>query len=170
MPWALLWRDCSATVMRNTGGTLDRLTTAQAAQRTGASRFAIHRAKNAGQLHPIRANDGGFLFDPDELDAWAARRARAVAQPSRNTAAPETAQDGAQAEIAVLRDRLADAEGRAVAAETRVAVAEALAEDRGARLSVVTSALDAERAGRIEDLRLMLRPTSGRWRWPWGRT
>lgn len=147
-------------------GTLDRLTTAQAAQRTGASRFTLNRARKAGDLNPIRGNDSGLLWDAAELDAWAARRAHAV----REVTKAEPAQDGAQAEIAALRDRLTDAEGRAVAAETRAAVAEALAEDRGARLSAVTSALDAERAGRIEDLRLMLRPTSGRWRWPWGRT
>ena len=122
---------------------MERLTTAQAAARSGASRFAIHRAIKSGALHPIRDNRGRYLFDAEELDAWAAERAQRVALLLRDDSATEPATDAAQADVDALRDRLADAEKRA-------AVAEALA---------------AERLERIEDLRIAL--TAGRWRWPW---
>ena len=122
---------------------MERLTTAQAAARSGASRFAIHRAIKSGALHPVRDNRGRYLFDAEELDAWSATRAHLVAQSLRDDSATEPATDAAQVEITALRDRLADAEKRA-------AVAEALA---------------AERLARIEDLRIAL--TAGRWRWPW---
>ena len=84
-------------------GPASRLTTAQAETRTGASRFALSRAAKAGELHPIRDNRGGLLWDPAELDAWAHERG-----PKRARA--ERAQDTAQAEIAALRARLADLE------------------------------------------------------------
>lgn len=122
---------------------MERLTTAQAAARIGASRFAIHRAKEKGLLNPIRDNRGRYLFDAEEIDALAAQRAQPVAQSLRNDAPADPAPDAAQADVDALRDRLADAEKRA-------AVAEALA---------------AERLERIEDLRIAL--TAGRWRWPW---
>lgn len=122
---------------------MERLTTAQAAARSGASRFAIHRAIKSGALHPVRDNRGRYLFDAEELDAWSATRAHLVAQSLRDDSAPEPATDAAQVEITALRDRLADAEKRA-------AVAEVLA---------------AERLARIEDLRIAL--AAGRWRWPW---
>lgn len=123
-----------------------KLTTAQAAQRTGASRFAIHRAKNKGELNPVRGNDGRFLFDPDDLDAWAAERARTVAQPLHGAEVPEAAQDSARAEIEALRARLAEAEGRAAQAETRAAVAEALARERAERVQDLRLLLDRKRA------------------------
>ena len=122
---------------------MEKLTTAQAAARSGASRFAIHRAIKSGALHPVRDNRGRYLFDAEELDAWSATRAHLVAQSLRDDSATEPATDAAQVEIAALRDRLADSEKRA-------AVAEALA---------------AERLERIEDLRIAL--AAGRWRWPW---
>ena len=122
---------------------MERLTTAQAAARIGASRFAIHRAKEKGLLNPIRDNRGRYLFDAGEIDALAAQRAQPVAQSLRDDAPADPAPDAAQVEIAALRDRLADAERRA-------AVAEALA---------------VERLERIEDLRIAL--AAGRWRWPW---
>jgi excisionase family DNA binding protein len=122
---------------------MEKLTTAQAAARSGASRFAIHRAIKSGALHPVRDNRGRYLFDSEELDAWSATRAHLVAQSLRDDSATEPATDAAQAEITALRDRLADAEKRA-------AVAEALA---------------AERLERIDDLRIAL--AAGRWRWPW---
>lgn len=122
---------------------MEKLTTAQAAARSGASRFAIHRAIKSGALHPVRDNRGRYLLDAEELDAWSATRAHLVAQSLRDDSATEPATDAAQVEITALRDRLADAEKRA-------AVAEALA---------------AERLARIEDLRIAL--TAGRWRWPW---
>lgn len=122
---------------------MERLTTAQAAARIGASRFAIHRAKEKGLLNPIRDNRGRYLFDAEELDALAAQRAQPVAQSLRDDAPADPAPDAAQVEIAALRDLLADAEKRA-------AVAEALA---------------VERLARIEDLRIAL--AAGRWRWPW---
>ena len=122
---------------------MERLTTAQAAARIGASRFAIHRAKEKGLLNPIRDNRGRYLFDAGEVDAWAAQRAQPVAQSLRDDAPADPAPDAAQVEIAALRDRLADAERRA-------AVAEALA---------------VERLERIEDLRIAV--SAGRWRWPW---
>jgi len=122
---------------------MEKLTTAQAAARSGASRFAIHRAIKSGALHPVRDNRGRYLFDAEELDAWSATRAHLVAQSLRDDSATEPATDAAQADVDALRDRLADAEKRA-------AVAEALA---------------AERLARIEDLRIAL--TAGRWRWPW---
>ena len=131
---------------------MERLTTAQAAARIGASRFAIHRAKEKGLLNPIRDNRGRYLFDAEEIDALAAQRAQPVAQSLRDDAPADPAPDAAQVEIAALRDRLADAERRATDAEKRAAVAEALA---------------AERLERIEDLRIAL--TAGRWRWPWGK-
>ena len=122
---------------------MERLTTAQAAARIGASRFAIHRAKEKGLLNPIRDNRGRYLFDAEEIDALAAQRAQPVAQSLRDDAPADPAPDAAQVEIAALRDLLADAEKRA-------AVAEALA---------------VERLARIEDLRIAL--AAGRWRWPW---
>ena len=124
---------------------MERLTTAQAAARSGASRFAIQRAIKSGALHPIRDNRGRYLFDAEELDAWAAERAQRVALLLRDDSATEPATDAAQADVDALRDRLADAEKRA-------AVAEALA---------------AERLERIEDLRIAL--AGARWRWPWDR-
>lgn len=122
---------------------MERLTTSQAAARIGVSRFAIQRAKEKGRLAPIRDNRGRYLFDVAEIDAWAAERAHAVEQRERASKPADPAPDAAQVEIAVLRDRLADAEKRA-------AVAEALA---------------AERLERIEDRRIAL--AAGRWRWPW---
>ena len=122
---------------------MEKLTTAQAAARSGASRFAIHRAIKSGALHPVRDNRGRYLFDAEELDAWAAERAQRVALLLRDDSATEPATDAAQADVDALRDRLADAEKRA-------AVAEALA---------------AERLERIDDLRIAL--AAGRWRWPW---
>lgn len=146
------WRYCVA----QHGGGMDRITTAQAAERAGVSRWAIHRAKKSGDLTPIRANDGRFLFDPAEVDRWAAERARTVAQPSRNTsphgADANAAQPGAHAEIEAMRARLVEVEARAVEAERRADVAEALA---------------AERAERIEDLRAVI-AAPPRW-WPFGR-
>ena len=118
---------------------MEKLTTAQAAARSGASRFAIHRAIKSGALHPIRDNRGRYLFDAEELDTWADERALLL----RADSATEPATDAAQADVDALRDRLADAEKRA-------AVAEALA---------------AERLERIEDLRIAL--AGARWRWPW---
>ena len=122
---------------------MERLTTAQAAARSGASRFAIQRAIKSSALHPIRDNRGRYLFDAEELDAWAAERAHAVEQRQRTEKPADPAPDAAQADVDALRDRLADAEKRA-------AVAEALA---------------AERLERIEDLRIAL--AGARWRWPW---
>jgi DNA-binding transcriptional MerR regulator len=110
---------------------MERLTTAQAAARIGASRFAIHRAKEKGLLNPIRDNRGRYLFDTEEIDALAAQRAQPVAQSLRNDAPADPAPDAAQVEIAVLRDRLADAEKRATDAEKRAAVAAALALGKG---------------------------------------
>jgi hypothetical protein len=134
---------------------MERLTTAEAVKRTGASRFVIHRAKNKGELNPVRGNDGRFMFDPEELDAWAELRARTVAQPLRGDDVPEAAQPAAHSEIEALRAALVETEKRATDAEKRAAVAEALAD---------------ERAARIEDLRAMLPAArSARW-WPWGRT
>jgi hypothetical protein len=96
---------------------LERLTTAEAVKRTGASRFAIHRAKNKGELHPVRGNDGRFMFDPAELDAWADQRARTVAQPLRAEPAPEAAHAAAHAEIERLRAALTVAEALTARAE-----------------------------------------------------
>ena len=118
---------------------MGKLTTAQAAARSDASRFAIHRAIKSGALHPVRDNRGRYLFDAEELDTWADERALLL----RADSATEPATDAAQVDVDALRDRLADAEKRA-------AVAEALA---------------AERLERIEDLRIAL--AGARWRWPW---
>ena len=129
---------------------MERLTTSQAAARIGVSRFAIQRAKEKGRLTPIRDNRGRYLFDAEEIDAWAAERAHAVEQRERAPKPADPAPDAAQLEIAALRDRLADTERRATDAEQRAAVAEALA---------------VERLERIEDLRIAV--SAGRWRWPW---
>lgn len=138
------------------GGDMERLTTAQAGKRAGVDRFALNRAAKAGVLHPIRDNRGALLWDAEELDRWAAERGARRAGTGREVPA---AQDIAQAEIAALRDRLADAEGRAAHAETRAAVAEARAQG--------AEALAAERAERIEDLRRMLDAPRRRSWWPW---
>lgn len=146
---------------------MQKMTTAQAAQRAKVSRFAIHRATKKGDLNPIRGNDGRFLFDAEDVDAWAAERARTVAQllpAAKEAEAPhdvaQAAQDAAQAEIEALRERLTDAESRAAQAEARAVVAETRA--------AVAEAVAAERAERIEDLRLALeRPTRRGW-WPFG--
>lgn len=129
---------------------MEKLTTAQAAARSGASRFAIHRAVKSGALHPVRDNRGRYLFDAEELDAWSVTRAHLVAQSLRDDSATEAAPAAAQSELDALRDRLTDAETRARVAETQAEIAKAVA---------------AERLDRIEDLRIALAAT--RWRWPW---
>lgn len=93
----------------------ENLTTAQAAQRAGASRFALNRAKKAGLLNPIRDNRGALLWDAGEIDRWAGERAQGA-----HTVPGD--------DIAQLRTALADAEKRA-------AVAEALAEERAERIA-----------------------------------
>lgn len=120
----------------------ENLTTAQAAQRAGVSRYVLNRAKKAGNLNPIRDNRGALLWDAGEIDRWAGERAQGA-----HTVPGD--------DIAQLRTALADAESRATDAERRAAVAEALAD---------------ERAERIADLRRML-PEPGRPArlWPWGR-
>ena len=121
---------------------MDKLTTAQAAQVAGVSRYTLNRAKKSGVLHPVRDNRGGLLWDAVEVERWAAERAAQGAQSGR---AQDDATPAAQAEVEVLRARLADA-------ETRAAVAEALA---------------AERAERIADLRAALADRRRGW-WPFG--
>ena len=79
------------------------LTTAQAAQRAGVSRFTLNRAAKAGLLQPIRDNRGALLWDAEALDRWAGDR------PAQGAHAVP-AQDAAQAEIAALRVQLAKAE------------------------------------------------------------
>lgn len=148
------------------GGNVEKLTTAQAQERTGASRFALNRAVKSGALHPIRDNRGALLWDAEELDLWAGVRGAQRAAPATAQLSAQDTAHPAQAEIEALRDRLtqaesraAQAEARATEAETRAAVAEARAEG--------AERLAAERIERIDDLRRMLdRPRRG-W-WPFG--
>ncbi len=51
------------------------ITPTEAAKRAGVSRPTISRALKSGDLRGIRDNGGLWRIDPDELDAWAARRA-----------------------------------------------------------------------------------------------
>jgi excisionase family DNA binding protein len=92
------------------------LSPAQAAHRSGVSRWTISRALKAGELRGQRDNLGAWRIEPDELDAWAAHRAASV-RPSASappTAPPaETAElrvslARAEAEVSGLRERLAD--------------------------------------------------------------
>lgn len=142
---------------------MDRLTTAQAAQRTGASRFALSRAAKTGALHPIRDNRGGLLWDAEELDRWAGARA---AQGAHVVRAHDAAHDAAQAELKELRARLADAERVARAATAAWADAER-------RTAAAMADLAQERARHIEDLRRILPAPEAvpgkrktKW-WPW---
>ncbi len=56
------------------------LTTGQAARRSGVSRHTLLRAVRRGKLTPVpRAPDGAYRFRPDDVAAYAARKARGAA-------------------------------------------------------------------------------------------
>lgn len=92
------------------------LSPAQAAHRSGVSRWTISRALKAGELRGQRDNLGAWRIEPEDLDAWAAHRAAAVrpsasappAAPAAETAELRVALARAEAEASGLRERLAD--------------------------------------------------------------
>lgn len=124
----------------------ERLTTVQAEARTGATRWAIIRAHNAGHLRGERDNRGRWKWDSDELDAWAVKR------PSPQE--PEEKKDEAQPPA--LWEALAEARERAARAE---------GEAEGLRLALGQAEKRAEAAEE------RLREAQARRRWfPWSKT
>jgi len=121
----------------------ERLTTAQAERRSGASRWALARARKAGDLWAEQDNRGRWCWDGDALDRWAALR---PVEPLPIEAAPKPAEtrpeaqavEGIAAALMEARERAARAEGerdglrvaldqanaRATAAEARAVAAE----------------------------------------------
>lgn len=134
----------------------ERLTTAQAEKRTGASRWAILRAHKAGALRGERDNRGRWAWNADELDRWNESRDQPEAAPT----APQEPQEVARLRVEVLeaRERAARAEGE------RDGLREALTEARGRAEAA------ERRAAAAESEAARLREASGRrWRWPWER-
>lgn len=134
----------------------ERLTTAQAEKRTGASRWAILRAHKAGALRGERDNRGRWVWDADELDRWNESRE----QPEAAPAAPQDPQElgRLRAEVLEARERAARAEGE------RDGLREALTEARGRAEAA------ERRAAAAESEAARLREAGGRrWRWPWER-
>lgn len=102
----------------------ERLTTPQAERATGATRWTLLRAQQAGTLRGTRDNRGRWVWDSDDLAAWTASR------PSGDNPAPTGA-----GTVAIMAERAARAEGLAeglrqalAQAETRAERAEAEAE------------------------------------------
>lgn len=128
----------------------ERLTTAQAEKRTGATRWSIMRAHKAGALAGERDNRGRWIWDADALDAW---------NEARDTEhAPAAPQE--PAELTRLRAELLEARERAARAEgERDGLREALIEARS------RAATAEQRAARAEEA---ARQVKG-WRWPWQR-
>lgn len=134
---------------------MEKLSLREAVKHFDVSRPTLSKALKNGVLSGVRDGQGNWTIDPAELarlyrprvaDAVNAVKGDADKLPTANRLLP--AKD--DAEILALRERLADAEKRA-------AVAEALAE---------------ERAARIDDLRRMLPAPDAKPRpswWPWRR-
>lgn len=134
----------------------ERLTTAQAEKRTGATRWAILRAHKAGSLRGERDNKGRWIWDADELDRWNEGRD----QPEAAPVAPQEPQELARlrAEVLEARERAARAEGE------RDGLREALTDARGRAEAA------ERRAAAAESEIARLREAAGRrWRWPWER-
>lgn len=134
------------------GATVVKLSVREAARRFDVSRPTLVKHLKSGKLSGEPVDGGGWLIDPAEM-VRAGYVARSGDGEFTKTSQPELANVATMlpvkddAEIAALRASLAEA-------ETRAAVAEALA---------------AERAARIEDLRRMLPAPDAkprRW-WPW---
>lgn len=53
------------------------LSTREAADRLGVSRYALYRMIDAGRLNPVKlpGQTGAYVFDPQAIDALAAERA-----------------------------------------------------------------------------------------------
>lgn len=128
----------------------ERLTTAQAEKRTGASRWSILRAHKAGALRGERDNRGRWVWDADDLDRWNENRdqtapaapgpqdqeplekLRAELMEARERAArAEGERDGLREALTEARGRAEAAEQRAMAAETETARMREAAERRG---------------------------------------
>ena len=133
----------------------ERLTTAQAEKRTGASRWAILRAHKAGALQGERDNRGRWVWDADELDRWNEGREHPEAAP-----APQEPQ-----EVERLRSDLMEARERAARAEgERDGLREALTDARGRAEAAERRAAAAE-----SETARMQAAAGRRWRWPWER-
>lgn len=87
------------------------LTTKQATDRAGVSRFALTRAQKSGDLYAIKNNKGRWLWDVEALDAWAAEKPAQA-----KTAQPVPAKD--QERIQDLAQALGRAEGKAETLQT----------------------------------------------------
>lgn len=128
----------------------ERLTTAQAEKRTGASRWALMRAHKSGVLPGERDNRGRWMWDADALDRWNEGR-----DTERTPAVPQE-----PAELPRLRAELLEARERAARAEgERDGLREALSEARSRAATAEQRAATAEEAAR---------QVQG-WRWPWQR-
>lgn len=94
----------------------EHLTTKQAAERAGVSRFALLRAQKSGDLFAVKDNRGRWLWDADSLDAWAAER-----PDNQDKAAPTSDKSGGDA--LALAQALGEARG--LAEGLRVALSQA---------------------------------------------
>ena len=118
------------------------LSLAQAATLTGKSKSTLTRAIKSGRMSAVRRADGTFGLDPAEvLRVFPHNAVRNGALSADAVASDAMMGPAQQSEIKALRDDLAKA-------EQRVAVAEALAEERAKSLQA------AER--NLADLRRML--------------
>lgn len=104
-----------------------RLSPQQAAERAAVSRATIVRALQAQDLPGIRGNNGRWSIDPEQLDRWAAQRARPVhglTMHSDHAAEIErlSAQlDSARQQLAAQAGRLAQLDAEAAAQAARLA-------------------------------------------------
>lgn len=120
------------------------LTLSQAAKLTGKSKSTLSRAIKNGKLSANRGDGGVFCIDPSELlRAFPKRNSENEASRSEIPFYEAVGTGEERAEVAALRDELAEA-------RQRLAVAEALAEERAQALGA------AER--NLADLRRLLPP------------
>jgi uncharacterized UBP type Zn finger protein len=87
-----------------------RLSTKQAEQRAGVSRFVLMRAQKAGELLATKDNKGRWVWSKDELDAWAAAR---PVEPVPNVPKRAEKVKEPSADVGALLRSLGVAEGRA---------------------------------------------------------
>lgn len=124
-----------------------KLTTREAVDRAGVSRYALMRAKKAGGLWAERDNKGGLLWDAEALDAWRAQHQADSPQPGTG---PSPDQAAAWARYQEAAERAARAEGE------RDGLREALTAERAR-----AAAAEAEAARWREEA-----TRRRRW-WPW---
>lgn len=139
------------------------LTATQAAQAAGVSRWAIHRAIKSMSIKAMRDNRNVWRISPDELAAWCAAT---VAQPLR---AQPAAQGELQADaLALLRDKLLEAEQRAAVSDARAQAAERSEAAAVARADAAERARDQAEADRDQWRAMADRLAVRRRWWPFG--